>query len=104
MRDLQVSVIGTGYVGLTNAVALAYLGYRVVCVDVDENKIAQLKAGKLPIYEPFLDELTKLSGGRLVFTTNYAEAVPDSDVVFIAVGTPPGRDGAPDLRYLEAAA
>lgn len=104
MRDLQVSVIGTGYVGLTNAVALAYLGYRVVCVDVDEKKIAQLKAGKLPIYEPFLDELTKLSGGRLVFTTNYTEAVPDSDVIFIAVGTPPGRDGAPDLKYLEAAA
>lgn len=104
MRDLQVSVIGTGYVGLTNAVALAYLGYRVVCVDVDEAKIAQLRAGKLPIYEPYLDELIKLSGDRLVFTTNYADAVPEADVVFIAVGTPSGRDGSPDLTYLEAAA
>jgi UDPglucose 6-dehydrogenase len=104
MREQQVSVIGTGYVGLTNAVALAYLGYRVVCVDVDETKIEQLRDGKLPIFEPYLDELMKLTGDRLVFTTNYAEAVPGSDVVFIAVGTPPGHDGAPDLKYLEAAA
>jgi UDPglucose 6-dehydrogenase len=104
MRDLHVAVIGTGYVGLTNAVALAYLGYRVACVDVDEAKVNKLKRGELPIYEPHLDELIALAGGRLLFTTSYAEAVPQADVVFIAVGTPPGKEGAPDLKYLESAA
>jgi len=104
MQPLQVAVIGTGYVGLTNAVALAFLGYTVVCVDVDEAKVKKLQSGALPIYEPHLDELLPLCAGRLVFTTSYAEAVPQADVVFIAVGTPPGKDGAPDLKYLEAAA
>jgi UDPglucose 6-dehydrogenase len=104
MQDLHVAVIGTGYVGLTNAAALAFLGYHVVCVDVDEAKIKKLKGGELPIYEPHLDELIAQCGNRLVFTTSVAEAVPQADVVFIAVGTPPGKDGAPDLKYLEAAA
>ena len=98
MGQLHVAVIGTGYVGLTNAVALAHLGCHVTCVDVDERKIAQINDGKLPIYEPFLEELAKTSRSRLVFTTDYAVGVPTADVVFIAVGTPPGREGAPDLR------
>ncbi len=104
MGQLHVAVIGTGYVGLTNAVALAHLGCHVTCVDVDERKIAQINTGKLPIYEPYLEELSKMSRSRLVFTTDYAVAVPSADVVFIAVGTPPGREGAPDLKYLESAA
>ena len=104
MQDLHVAVIGTGYVGLTNAVALAFLGYEVACVDVDEAKIKKLRQGELPIYEPHLKELIELAGPRLHFTTSYAEAVPQADVVFIAVGTPPGKDGAPDLKYLESAA
>jgi UDPglucose 6-dehydrogenase len=100
----QVAVIGTGYVGLTNAVALSYLGHRVVCVDVDQAKVADLNAGRLPIFEPNLEELMRECGGRLSFTTEYAEAVPQADVVFIAVGTPTGVEGAPDLKYLQAAA
>ncbi len=104
MRQLQVAVIGTGYVGLTNAVALAYVGCKVTCVDVDQAKIDNLNVGKLPIYEPYLDEMVKSARSRLVFTTDYAIAVPEADVVFIAVGTPPGKEGAPDLKYLESAA
>jgi UDPglucose 6-dehydrogenase len=104
MTQVQVSMIGTGYVGLTNAVALAYLGHHVTCVDVDAAKIAQLKTGKLPIFEPNLEELARSVTSHLTFTTDYAEAVPKADVVFIAVGTPTGTDGAPDLRYLQAAA
>src|SRR5882672_1425679 len=98
MTQVQVSMIGTGYVGLTNAVALAYLGHHVTCVDVDAAKIAQLKTGKLPIFEPNLEELARAVTSNLSFTTDYAEAVPRADVVFIAVGTPTGADGAPDLR------
>jgi UDPglucose 6-dehydrogenase len=104
MGPKQVSIIGTGYVGLTNAVALAYLGHRVTCVDVDEAKVAALKVGKLPIFEPHLEELAREAQERLTFTTSYADAVPKADVVFIAVGTPTGVEGAPDLKYLQAAA
>jgi UDPglucose 6-dehydrogenase len=104
MSSLQACIVGTGYVGLTNAVALAHLGCQVTCLDVDESKIAALSAGRIPIYEPHLDQLLTASRSRLTFTTDFASAVPKAEVVFIAVGTPTGEGGAPDLRYLQAAA
>jgi len=104
MSEAQVCIVGTGYVGLTNAVALAFLGHRVVCLDVEEAKIQALSAGKIPIYEPHLEELLAECRSRLTFTTDYAEAIKKSEVVFIAVGTPTGEGGAPDLKYLQSAA
>lgn len=101
---MKVAIVGTGYVGLTTGVVLAYLGHHVTCVDVNPAKLASLKAGKAPIYEPGLEELLALAAERLAFTYSYAEAVPQADVVFIAVGTPPLPDGNPDLQYLQAAA
>ncbi len=101
---MNVTIIGTGYVGLTTGVALAYLGNRVTCLDVDERKIEALRDGKAPIHEPFLEELMALAGENLGYTSNYAEAVPPAEVIFIAVGTPSGPGGGPDLKYLHAAA
>jgi UDPglucose 6-dehydrogenase len=104
MSAVRVCIVGTGYVGLTNAVALASLGYQVTCLDVEESKIVALRAGRIPIFEPHLEELMAGCQGRLTFTTEYEKAVPNADVIFIAVGTPTGEGGAPDLRYLQAAA
>src|SRR5258707_14649342 len=101
---MKVSIIGTGYVGLTTGACLAFLGHEVTCVDSDQKKIAFLKAGKTPIYEPHLTELLAESKPNLQFCCDYAAAVPHAEVVFIAVGTPPSADGSPDLRYLSAAA
>ncbi|WP_284641750.1 UDP-glucose dehydrogenase family protein [Paenibacillus silviterrae] len=99
---MNIAVVGTGYVGLTTAVTLAYLGHRVTAVDVNAEKIDRLRAGQLPIYEPGLKELLDASGERLTFTTSYAEALLEADVVFVAVGTPSQEDGSPDLTYLNA--
>jgi UDPglucose 6-dehydrogenase len=101
---MNVCIIGTGYVGLTTGTCLAFLGHKVTCVDSDPKKIALLQAGQTPIYEPFLTELIAEANGNLRFTTDYAEAIPDARVIFIAVGTPPSPNGSPDLRYLSAAA
>src|SRR5579872_7080700 len=101
---MNVSIIGTGYVGLTTGACLAYLGHKVTCIDSDEKKIAMLRAGKTPIYEPFLTELLADAKPNLQFCTQYAGAVQDADVIFIAVGTPPTADGSPDLKYLKQAA
>jgi UDPglucose 6-dehydrogenase len=101
---MKVSIIGTGYVGLTTGACLAFLGHHVTCVDSDRKKIASLQAGKIPIYEPHLAELLVEAKPNLQFCCDYASAVPDADVVFIAVGTPPSSDGSPDLRFLSAAA
>jgi UDPglucose 6-dehydrogenase len=101
---MNVTIIGTGYVGLTTGVALAYLGNRVTCLDVDEAKIRALERGKTPIYEPFLEELMALSRQNLVCTCSYEQAMPAADIVFIAVGTPSGSGGSPDLGYVQAAA
>lgn len=95
---------GTGYVGLTTGAAFAYLGHEVICVDIDDAKIALLKSGKSPIYEPGLEELMKLTGSNLKFTTDVEAALQDAEVVFIAVGTPPQTDGKPDLTAVQAAA
>ena len=99
-----MAIIGTGYVGLTTGVCLAFMGHAVYCLDTDEGKIAALKAGKIPIYEPHLDAVMEEARQNLVFTTSYPEAIPEADVVFIAVGTPPTPSGAPNLEYLSQAA
>jgi UDPglucose 6-dehydrogenase len=103
---MRIAVIGTGYVGLVTGTCLAESGNQVVCMDIDEGKIALLNAGTVPIYEPGLEELVKrnTAHGRLSFTTDIANAVKRSEVVFIAVGTPPGEDGSADLKYVLGAA
>jgi UDPglucose 6-dehydrogenase len=103
---VKIAVIGTGYVGLVTGTCLAETGHRVTCVDIDERKIATLRAGGIPIYEPGLEELVKrnVRDGRFDFTTSTADAVRDVDVAFIAVGTPPGETGEADLSYVLAAA
>jgi UDPglucose 6-dehydrogenase len=101
---MNVAILGTGYVGLTTGACLAYLGHEVTCVDPDANKIGALQRGEVPFHEPHLEDLLVAAGPNLKFTMDYSEAIPDAQVVFIAVGTPPGVGGAPDLRYLQAAA
>ena len=103
---MHIAVVGTGYVGLVTGTCFAEFGVDVTCVDVDEGKIARLKEGVMPIYEPGLDALVEknVRAGRLHFTTNLGEAVRQSLVVFLAVGTPPKEDGSADLRFVEAAA
>ncbi len=101
---MRVAIIGTGYVGLTTGVCLAFIGHSVCCLDTDESKIEGLKAGRIPIYEPNLEAVLEEAGPNLTFTTSYAEAIPGADVVFIAVGTPPTPSGAPNLEYLSQAA
>jgi UDPglucose 6-dehydrogenase len=101
---MNVAILGTGYVGLTTGACLAFLGHEVVCVDSDPRKIESLQQCKMPFFEPHLPELVADAREHLRFTTDYAQAIPTAQVVFIAVGTPPGANGAPDLRYLESAA
>lgn len=101
---MRIVIYGTGYVGLTTGVALAFLGHSVTCVDVDESKIATLRGGKSPIYEPGLDELMELAGPNLAFAVDPEPALREAEVVFIAVGTPPGEDGKPNLDYVRSAA
>lgn len=102
---MKISVIGSGYVGLVTGACLAYLGHVVTCVDVDQSKVDALARGESPIYEPGLDDLLDagLSSGRLRFTTDLATAVA-SEVIFIAVGTPPRADGSPDMRFVQEVA
>ena len=103
---MRITVIGTGYVGLVAGTCFAESGNTVVCVDIDQEKIDRLNEGVVPIYEPGLEELLKRNArdGRLKFTTDYAEGLKNTQVVFIAVGTPPGEDGSADVKYvLEAA-
>jgi UDPglucose 6-dehydrogenase len=101
---MRVAIIGTGYVGLTTGVCLAFMGHTVSCLDSDEAKIKALREGKIPIYEPFLEEVFHEALSDLSFTSSYGEAIPDADVVFIAVGTPPTPSGAPNLEFLSQAA
>ncbi len=99
---MNVTVIGSGYVGLVVGACLAETGNRVTCADIDADKISRLNAGKVPIYEPGLDRLISrnLAEGRLRFTTEVGAAVETARVVFIAVGTPPDEDGAADLQHV----
>jgi UDPglucose 6-dehydrogenase len=101
---MKVCVVGTGYVGLTTGVSLAFLGHEVTCVDHDAAKVELMRGGRSPIYEPHLESLLGEAAERLTFTTDYAVGVPGADVVFIAVQTPSLPDGNPDLRYLRSAA
>src|SRR5258706_6040032 len=102
----QICVVGVGYVGLVTAACFADLGNRVIALDVDEKRVENLKKGIMPIYEPGLEELVKrnVKGGRLSFTTSYANAMKGAEYAFIAVGTPSGVDGNADLQYVQAAA
>jgi UDPglucose 6-dehydrogenase len=100
---MQIAVIGTGYVGLVSGICFSEFGFQVTCVDKDANKIANLQQHIMPIYEPGLEQLVESNrkAGRLSFTTDLAQAVAQSDVVFVAVGTPPNQtDGMPDLTAL----
>ncbi|MSR36374.1 MAG: UDP-glucose/GDP-mannose dehydrogenase family protein [Gemmatimonadetes bacterium] len=103
---MNISVIGTGYVGLVVGACLAETGHDVVCADIDDAKVARLNGGDIPIYEPGLEPIVQhnLAEGRLRFTTDVAEAVRSSQIVFIAVGTPPGEDGSADLKHVLAVA
>ena len=96
----KIGVVGTGYVGLVQGVILAEFGMSVLCMDVDRQKIQKLNAGILPIYEPGLGELMEknVRRGRLRFTWDMQQTVQESEVIFIAVGTPPQEDGSADLR------
>lgn len=103
---MNITVIGTGYVGLVSGTCFAEMGHDVTCVDVDEKKVAQLSSGEVPIYEPDLDRYFDRAReeDRLHFTTDLAEGLADAKVVFFALPTPPGEDGSADLSYvLEAA-
>ncbi|MCX6078365.1 MAG: UDP-glucose/GDP-mannose dehydrogenase family protein [Chloroflexi bacterium] len=102
----QICVIGVGYVGIVTGACFADLGNRVIALDVNEQRVANLKKGIMPIYEPGLEELVNrnVQAGRLTFTTDYAEAVKGTEFAFIAVGTPSGGSGEADLQYVAAAA
>ena len=99
---MNIGIIGSGYVGLVAAACFSEMGNEVTCVDVDENKISNLKNGIIPIYEPGLELLVKnnQSKKRLLFTTNINDALSNSEIIFIAVGTPMGDDGSADLQYV----
>ena len=99
---MKISVIGTGYVGLVTGTCFAESGIDVICVDIDETKIEKLKKGIVPIYEPGLEEILDrvVKKGRLQFTTDIAASLKDSEVAFIAVGTPPDEDGSADLKHV----
>jgi UDPglucose 6-dehydrogenase len=103
---MKLTIIGTGYVGLVTGTCFAEVGHQVICVDNDEAKVKMLKQGGIPIYEPGLEELVKknTAAGRLLFTTSTAEGVEKSDIIFIAVPTPPLPDGAVDLSFIEKVA
>ena len=99
---MKITVVGTGYVGLVQGVIMADFGSEVICMDIDKEKIENLKKGIVPIFEPGLQELlTKnIKSKRIKFTTDIKTAVENSDVIFIAVGTPPALDGSADLHFV----
>src|ERR1700712_1094738 len=101
---MKISIIGTGYVGLVSGACFADVGNAVLCLDVNEDKIAMLKNGVIPIHEPGLDQLVARNAraARLFFSTSYDEAIAHADLVFLAVGTPPDEDGSADLTHILA--
>lgn len=103
---MNIAIVGTGYVGLVSGACFAEVGIDITCVDIDADKIEKLKEGKIPIYEPGLEDLVtrNTKAGRLHFTTDLRNCIDNTDVVFCAVGTPPDEDGSADLRYVEAVA
>src|SRR5678816_93102 len=103
---MRITIIGTGYVGLVTGACFAEVGHRVICVDCDAKKVEMLKAGGIPIYEPGLEDLVRdnVSKNRLSFTTSTKEGVENSEIIFIAVPTPPQADGSVDLSFIEGVA
>jgi len=103
---MTIAIIGTGFVGAVTAAVYAHLGQTVIGLDIDENKIASLRQGKVPFFEPGLEELlkTEQAAGRLSFTTDYQEAIKDADIIVIAVGTPSSSEGQVNLEYVYASA
>ncbi len=103
---MKIAVVGTGYVGLVTGTCLSETGNQVTCVDINEKKVEMMKQGQLPIYEPGLELLfhRNINQGRLHFTSNLAEAITDAKIIFMALPTPPGADGAADLSYVLGAA
>jgi UDPglucose 6-dehydrogenase len=103
---MKIAVVGTGYVGLVTGTCLAETGNNVICVDINEAKVNKMQNGEVPIYEPGLDLLfhRNIEQGRLHFTTNLAEAIEEAQIIFMALPTPPGGDGAADLSYILGAA
>jgi len=99
---MNIAVVGTGYVGLVTGTCLAETGNHVICVDINTDKIEKMKSGIVPIYEPHLDLLFErnIKQGRLIFTTNLAEAIEKAKIIFLALPTPPGEDGSADLSYI----
>lgn len=98
----QIAVVGTGYVGLVTGTCFAEMGNQVICIDSNAQKVAQMQAGQIPIYEPELDVLFErnIKAGRLHFTTNLAEGIAQAEIIFLALPTPPGADGAADLSFV----
>lgn len=98
----NIAVVGTGYVGLVTGTCFAETGNNVVCIDIDANKVAKMKNGEIPIYEPELDVIFErnIKAGRLTFTTDLAEGIQDAEIIFLALPTPPGEDGSADLSYI----
>lgn len=103
---MKIAVIGTGYVGLVTGTCLSETGNNVICVDINEAKVKKMQDGEVPIYEPGLDVLfhRNIAQGRLTFTTDLAHAIKDAQIIFMALPTPPGGDGAADLSYILGAA
>ena len=98
----NIAVVGTGYVGLVTGTCFAETGNMVTCIDINAEKVEQMKQGQIPIYEPELDVLFErnIKAGRLQFTTNLAEGIADAEIIFLALPTPPGEDGSADLSYI----
>ena len=103
---MNIAIVGTGYVGLVSGTCFSEMGINVICIDVDEKKIEDLKNGIIPIYEPGLEEMVhkNMQAGRLKFATDLAKVLDDVEIVFSAVGTPPDEDGSADLKYVLAVA
>jgi UDPglucose 6-dehydrogenase len=99
---MKITVVGSGYVGLVTGICFAETGNDVICVDIDQRKIEMLRQGKLPIYEPGLEILFErnLAQGRIQFTTSLSDGIEDSEIIFLALPTPPGEDGSADLKYV----
>lgn len=98
----NITVVGTGYVGLVTGTCFAETGNKVICVDIDKAKVEKMKAGEVPIYEPHLDVIFErnIKAGRLSFTTDLVAAIEDAEIIFLALPTPPGEDGSADLSYI----
>ena len=103
---MKIAIVGSGYVGLVTGACFSEVGIDVVCVDIDEQKIENLKNGIIPIYEPGLENMIKrnMSKERLNFSTSLAETISEAEAIFISVGTPPDEDGSADLKHVLAVA